>query len=303
MKSLFKGICLLEAPEFKFPECNCLLIEDEVLCLVDTSASEAEFDQIKDRPIQMIVNSHGHPDHVLHNKDFSGAQIYLHEADHHLLTGKEEFLRTFGFDLYHDDIIRPLYADAVGYYEMLVNHAIVEGQRINVGTIGFDVMHTPGHSAGHCCFTFPREGFVFTGDITGDMFGPWYGTLDSDIDQFIESINRLIDLGPDIIVPGHGARPLTSKVGKRMADYRDKLYLREEEIIKVMFSGKNTVEEIASERPIYKEFPEPKLIFFHYESMMVWHHVNRLVRMGRVNKEGERYYLKEGITPRNLQLG
>ncbi|MGE5403552.1 MAG: MBL fold metallo-hydrolase, partial [Candidatus Saccharibacteria bacterium] len=126
MKSLFKGIWLLEAPEFKFPECNCLLLEDEVLCLIDTSASESEFKQVKNRPINMIVNSHGHPDHVMHNLEFPRAEIYLHGEDHHLLSSSEEFLRTFGFDLFPDELCRSLYPSAVGYKEMKIHHAISE---------------------------------------------------------------------------------------------------------------------------------------------------------------------------------
>ena len=47
MKSLFKHIFLLELPQFQYPYCSCLWIEDEINCLVDSSPTDQELTNLE----------------------------------------------------------------------------------------------------------------------------------------------------------------------------------------------------------------------------------------------------------------
>ena len=74
------------------------------------------------------------------------------------------------------------------------------------------VVHTPGHTEGHTMFHCPDRGLLFTGDglVTMDLLGPGEGPqiMDSrfhlDVDLARQSLERLLDLEADLLLPGHG---------------------------------------------------------------------------------------------------
>jgi glyoxylase-like metal-dependent hydrolase (beta-lactamase superfamily II) len=47
-----------------------------------------------------------------------------------------------------------------------------EGDVMELGELRFDVMHTPGHAPGHCCFLEKSEGVLLAGDLLfkGSMY-------------------------------------------------------------------------------------------------------------------------------------
>jgi len=73
-------------------------------------------------------------------------------------------------------------------------------------------VHTPGHTEGHTMFHIPDLGFLFTGDglITKDLLGPRTGPqmiedrFNLDTAQALASLDRIVDLDADLLLPGHG---------------------------------------------------------------------------------------------------
>lgn len=73
-------------------------------------------------------------------------------------------------------------------------------------------VHTPGHTEGHTMFHCPDLGLLFTGDglITMDLIGPNRGPqmierrFNLDHEQAVESLDRIVDLEAEILLPGHG---------------------------------------------------------------------------------------------------
>ena len=179
MKGLSKHISLLELTQFMYPFCNCLWIEDGINCLVDSSPTDQELAKIKRKSVQLIVNSHEHIDHNRANYRFPEARVLLHQSNHSLVEYREGYLHEFGFDRYLDEAGQNMYLDGPGYRTWPADGTLDDGQIINLGETQFEVIHLPGHIYGHCGFWFPKEGFIFTGDI--DLkFGPWYGNISSD---------------------------------------------------------------------------------------------------------------------------
>jgi glyoxylase-like metal-dependent hydrolase (beta-lactamase superfamily II) len=83
---------------------------------------------------------------------------------------------------------------------------LVDGDRVQVGDVEFDVRHCPGHTPGHVIFYSPRDRVAFVGDV---LFAGSIGRTDfpgGDYDTLIRSIrNQLFVLGDDVrFVPGHG---------------------------------------------------------------------------------------------------
>ena len=83
---------------------------------------------------------------------------------------------------------------------------LVDGDRVNVGEVEFEVLHCPGHTPGHVVF-FQRESrFAIVGDV---IFAGSIGRTDfprGNHDQLLHSIrDHLFPLGDDVtFLPGHG---------------------------------------------------------------------------------------------------
>ena len=80
------------------------------------------------------------------------------------------------------------------------------GDKVEVGTLCFQVLHTPGHTPGHVCFYEADEGIVFDGDV---LFYRGIGRTDlpgGSWQQLLESIQGVLLALPDntIVYSGHG---------------------------------------------------------------------------------------------------
>lgn len=292
MEQLKDKIKLLSNGKYTLPYCNCLLIEDDINCLIDSSPTDAEFAHLDGIRIDLIVNSHSHTDHNSRNHSFPDARILLHPAEHARAASGEEYLRAYGFDMFNAEDVRPFYLAAVKYTARPADGEITGGQKISTGKIEFEVVHLPGHTFGHCGFFFPVEGFIFTADIHPDI-KPFYSMTDSSVDDFIASINRLRSMKPEILVAGHGRAVHTGDLSQKLAVYLDEFHRRDEEILKRIREGKHTVQEIADDGITFDgKFPQPRSIYWLHECIMDLKHLEHLERLGEVRSEDGKYYLK-----------
>lgn len=79
--------------------------------------------------------------------------------------------------------------------------------------IDFDVMHTPGHTPGHCCFHVKDEGVLFSGD---QLFAGSIGRTDlpgGDYGALMRSMQQRVLTLPDetTVLPGHGPTTTISR--------------------------------------------------------------------------------------------
>lgn len=81
---------------------------------------------------------------------------------------------------------------------------LADGQRVNVGAIELEVLHTPGHAPGHVCFYAESHGFLIAGDL---LFRGSIGRTDlpgCDLDAMIASLRRIFTLPDETqVFPGH----------------------------------------------------------------------------------------------------
>ena len=303
MENLSKRIKILSHDKWISPYCNCLMIDDDFQCMVDASPPPEERVHLKGIDFDLIVNSHGHMDHYSMNYAYPGARVLLHPADNWLVESPESYIQSFGFDLFNETEVRPYYLKSMQYHARRADGQLEDGQVISAGSVEMQVVHLPGHNKGHCGFLFLKEGFLFSADLDLDRWGPWYGSLDSDVQECIDSIERVMGMGLDMMVLGHGKPVITKDINRRLAEYRDVIYQRDEKIIELLHAGKHTIQEIAAEKPVYKRFMNPYSLFFLHECGLVMNHLKRLEVLGRVECEHDRYYLKDGIHPHNLTSG
>jgi hydroxyacylglutathione hydrolase len=143
--------------------------------------------------IKYVLNTHAHFDHTDANGAIvqaTGASLALHPLDLPLLQASGG-AALFGLD-----------ADA----SPAPNLELHDGDKLEVGTLRFQVLHTPGHTPGHVCFYEPGEGVLFDGDV---LFFRGIGRTDlpgGSWDQLMDSIRRVLFALPDetVVYSGHG---------------------------------------------------------------------------------------------------
>lgn len=166
---------------------NCNLREDNKL-----------FDFISDfqlNPI-MILNTHGHIDHILGNRSVADKyQIPLsaHPDGNEYYKTAFAYASAFGMNYNADETLYPS-AD------------LYDNQILKIGDDELKVIFTPGHAKGSCCFYCEKQAFVVTGDTLfcrgigrTDLPGGSYGELANSIK------NKLFKLPKETVCfCGHG---------------------------------------------------------------------------------------------------
>jgi hydroxyacylglutathione hydrolase len=96
------------------------------------------------------------------------------------------------------------------------DHSCEDRERLALGTLAIEVLHTPGHTPGGLCFRI--SGLLFAGDT---LFpgGPGRTQSPSDFRQILDSLSAKIFLLPDEtrVFPGHG-EPTTIGVERAAFD-------------------------------------------------------------------------------------
>jgi hydroxyacylglutathione hydrolase len=143
--------------------------------------------------VRYVLNTHCHFDHMEANAEIvaaTRAPLALHPAELPLLRAKG------GASLF----------GVPGKESPLPDVELEDGQILKVGTLRFQVLHTPGHSPGGVTFYLAQEGVVFDGDV---LFADGVGRTDlpgGNWDRLMRSIREVLFVMPDetIVYPGHG---------------------------------------------------------------------------------------------------
>jgi glyoxylase-like metal-dependent hydrolase (beta-lactamase superfamily II) len=88
---------------------------------------------------------------------------------------------------------------------MTVDRLLNEGDLVEIGSLTFQVLHTPGHAPGEITLYAAEQSAMFGGDT---LFPNGYGRTDipgASEDETLATLRRLLDLPDDVTVyPGHG---------------------------------------------------------------------------------------------------
>ena len=140
------------------------------------------------RPVAVLA-THAHLDHMGTGGVFAGDElpVFVHEADAIAFTD----LPAWGAGGPN-----PL-------AEVKDLRTIADGDVLTFAGFEIEVVHTPGHTPGHCCFR--TDALLFSGDL---VFAGSIGRSDfpnSDPDAMQESLRRFLTLPDELpVLPGHG---------------------------------------------------------------------------------------------------
>ena len=141
----------------KYPQSNSVLIDDELRAVIDPACDEEKLRTIHaERPVDIIINSHGHEDHLLHNYLFSSAQLWVHALDAGVYKDVHAFIDQFfapgGMDEKTVAGWVAFMTDVVKFQPREPDRLLEDKEIIDFGETRVRVLHTPGHSPGHLSF-------------------------------------------------------------------------------------------------------------------------------------------------------
>jgi glyoxylase-like metal-dependent hydrolase (beta-lactamase superfamily II) len=150
------------------------------------------------RPVAVLL-THAHVDHAMEAGRFSGDElpVFVHAADAVAFSDPAAWGAGFANPLHEVKDLR----------------TVADGDVLGFAGFDIEVVHTPGHTPGHCIFRCgPADAFVCSGDL---VFAGAIGRSDfpnSSPDDMLVSLRRFLSLPDELpVLPGHGP---TTTVGR-----------------------------------------------------------------------------------------
>lgn len=188
-------------------ETHCyLLCGKEKSVLIDTGLGIANIKEICDDLTSLpitVVTTHVHWDHIGGHKYFD--TIAVHEKEVDWLSQKFPLsLQEVKSNLMRKNCIFPSQFKLNEYQIFQGNSQIVLHDKdcIDLGDRQLSVIHTPGHSPGHCCFYEQNRRYLYAGDLIYEgCLDAFYPTTDPQL--FYQSVKKIESLDIVKVLPGH----------------------------------------------------------------------------------------------------
>lgn len=220
----------LENHEFEGDNTVYLLESAGETALVDTGvATDGVRRQLEDglsaegvevEDVDRVLVTHWHADHAGLTgwvQRRSGAEVLVHVDDASLVRQEEsgwremEALRDRLFEEWGipEEPREELVSFLEGWASILDDPPevteVVDEDTVRVGDEEVEVLHTPGHTSGHCCLAV--DDALYSGDAVLPVYTPNVGGADvrteRPLDRYVDSLNRIEERGFSVAYPGH----------------------------------------------------------------------------------------------------
>ena len=186
----------------KYPSGNSLVVRgDGEAVIIDPSVTVVELGGAS-VPIDAVIVSHSHEDHMAGNGLFAEARLHIHDEDLPGARSLDGLMEVYGLTgepraAFSQEVVEHFHytprPDAEGF---------TDGHVWDLGHVQVEAVHLPGHTRGHSGFRI-SGGVFFLSDIDLTGFGPYYGDVWSDLEQFEASLAQVRDEHADHYVTFH----------------------------------------------------------------------------------------------------
>ncbi|MFX1516983.1 MAG: MBL fold metallo-hydrolase [Promethearchaeota archaeon] len=246
--------------------------------------------------ITKVFLTHWHEDHISGNYLLrkKKAEFYCHPLDARLLRDIGQF-QTFYYTVgssvedYFQEILLSMKLENLSEIQ-----EVKDGEEIKIGNSStIEVIHTPGHSAGHCCYYEPFLRLIFLADIDLSGLGPWYGCLDSNLEDYMKSINRLIQMDIEYAISSHkGIYSGKKEIRSQLSKFLNVIDLRDNKILEELSEGKpKSIEDLIGKGIIYRNYDQIREYLFIAEKQMILKHIIRLEKRGVISESENKFIL------------
>lgn len=166
-----------------------------------------------------------------------------------------------------------------------VDNALNDGDEMRAGSFRLVALDTPGHADAHLCFWNEANRLLFTGDLIAGAGTVVLADTPGSLSRYRASLHRVEDLGPSIVLPGHG--PIVPDGLAKIREYLSHRAERDQQILDTLRSGPATADSLV--RRLYVDTP-PTL--FPMAERNVRAHLEWLAGLGRVQQDGETWSLR-----------
>ncbi len=213
--------------------------------------------------LRTLVVTHNHPDHyglagrlvqlarcglVMHRLD--AVHIESRYAAFRALEAEmERWLRIHGVP---EDAIMPFVRASEEILDRVnvaaPDQEVTGGERIAAGPLEWEVVWTPGHSAGHICLYERTRKLFLSGDHILNPITPAVGlhaeSMGNPLADYTSSLRELKDFDVELVLPAHGDEfyGFRERIDELLAHHEERL----QEILGILRGGPRTAYEIAS---------------------------------------------------------
>jgi glyoxylase-like metal-dependent hydrolase (beta-lactamase superfamily II) len=208
---LAPGVLVLRYPTL---DVNCtLILGDEVAAVVDTLATDRQARELVDAIRRVtalpltVINTHAHFDHCFGNAVLAQAtpalSIWGHQSTMEALRDHAALVRRAAYD--EAVALAPDIAEDVLAASLLApDRAVHTSSTMDIGHRSIELRHFGrAHTEGDLVVNIPDASVVIAGDLVEEGAPPSFA--DSYPLEWPETLTALLALGPELIVPGHGA--------------------------------------------------------------------------------------------------
>ena len=289
----FKDIYYIEGQRGgRYPYSHSLLIGDYI---IDTGVSSGHLRKLKrHHPITHVILSHWHEDHIAGNRLLPNAKFFAHPKDIPVIEDVEKMFEYYFTTEPEQKELFDMILETLRLRSIKVDYRLNDNDIIEIGEqYKLQVILTPGHTGGHCCFLETNSKIAFLADIDLSSFGPWYGGIDSSLIELEASIKRIKEFDIDIAVTSHkGVVEGKSSIAEALKSYENIIYKRDENILSNLSESKPTeAKELEKKNIIYKYYTQYEIYEHMVEVVMIQYHFDKLEKNGTIIKKDNGYIL------------
>ncbi len=195
-----------------------------------------------------------------------------HHRDH--VEGVERVCRELGLPVWAHVEVLELAAEALGDLDC---RRIGGGETLDLDGMELEALLTPGHAPGHLAFRIPESDALIIGDLISGfstiLIDPEHGEMDA----YLDSLERVRDLGCRMLLPGHGPPLPGAALDKLIAHRRE----RESRICSLLEGAPIDLDHLA--RRAYADVPQMPLALTRRQALS---HLLALERRGMAERDG-----------------
>ncbi len=232
--------------------------------IIDTSLAENAvkhkklLDQVDSRAPKYIIVTHAHGDHIggVPTWETSTTQViqqehageFMHYQERLKGFFKRRNAAQFGFDLTEFGQI-----DTENFAaDIPADITFSDKHSFELGGLTFEILSTPGETYDALSVWIPESKSVFVGDLYYDSFPNIYtlrGTKPRWALDYVNSLQKIMDLEPEILIPSHGD-PILGKgeILETLGQYRDAIVYVHDAVVDGMNAGTSVDELVATIR-------------------------------------------------------